>query len=40
MLQNFDLDSGLSVIILDFSGKEIVSFKVYNVTRKFNDYSG
>ena len=40
MFQNFDLVSGLSVIILEFSGKEIVSFKVYNVTRKFYEYSG
>ena len=40
MFQNFDLVSGLSVIILDFSVKGIVSFKVYNVTRKFDEYSG
>ena len=40
MFQNFNLDSGLSVNILDFSGKEIVSFKVYNVTRKIYEYSG
>ena len=39
MFQNFDLDSGLSVIILDFSDKKIVSFKVYTVTRKFYEYS-
>ena len=39
MFQNFDLISGLSVIILDFSDKKIVSFKVYNVTRKFYEYS-
>ena len=40
MFKNFYLVSGLSVIILDFSVKEIVSFKVYNVSRKFYDYSG
>ena len=40
MFQNLDLDSGLSVIVLDFSVKEIVSIKVYNVTRKFYEYSG
>ena len=39
MFQNFDLDSGLFVYILDFSVKKIVSFKVYNVTRKFDEYS-
>ena len=39
MFQNFDLDSGLSVFTLDFSVKKIVSFKVYNVTRKFDEYS-
>ena len=39
MIQNFDLDSGLSVYILDFSVKKIISFKVYNVTRKFDEYS-
>ena len=39
MFQNFDLVSGLSVLILDFSDKKIVSFKVYNVTRKFYEYS-
>ena len=39
MFQNFDLVSGLSVLILDFSDKKIVSFKVYNVTRKFDEYS-
>ena len=39
MFQNFDLVSGLSVIILDFSDKKIVSFKVYTVTRKFYEYS-
>ena len=39
MFQNFDLDSGLSVYILDFSDKKIVSFKIYNVTRKFYEYS-
>ena len=39
MFQNFDLVSGLSVLILDFSDKNIVSFKVYNVTRKFYEYS-
>ena len=35
MFQNFDLVSGLSVIILDFSDKKIVSFKVYTVTGYF-----
>ena len=39
MLQNFELVSGLSVLILDFSDKKIVSFKVYNATRKFYEYS-
>ena len=39
MFLNFDLDSGLSVFILDFSDKKIVSFKTYNVTRKFYEYS-
>ena len=39
MFQNFDLVSGLTVIILDFSDKQIVSFKVYTVTRKFYEYS-
>ena len=39
MFQNFDLDSGLSVYILDFSDKKIVSFKIYNVTRKSDEYS-
>ena len=39
LFQNFDLDSGLSVLILDFSDKKIVSFKIYNVTRKFYEYS-
>ena len=39
MFQNFDLVSGLSIIILDFSDKKIVSFKVYTVTRKFYEYS-
>ena len=39
MFQNVDLDSGLSVNILDFSDKKIVSFKIYNVTRKFYEYS-
>ena len=39
MFQNFDLDSGLSVYILDFSVKKIVSFKVCNVTRKVDEYS-
>ena len=40
MLQNFDLVSGLSVNILDLSDKKIVSFKVYNMARKFHEYSG
>ena len=39
MFQNFGLVSGLSVLILDFSNKKIVGFKVYNVTRKFYEYS-
>ena len=39
MFQNFDLVSEFSVLILDFSDKKIVSFKVYNVTRKFDEYS-
>ena len=39
MFQNFDLVSGLSVLILDFSDKKTISFKVYNVTRKFYEYS-
>ena len=39
MFQNFDLYSGLSVYILDFSDKKIISFRVDNVTRKFNEYS-
>ena len=39
LFQNFDLVSGLSVLILDFSDKKIVSFKIYNVTRKFYEYS-
>ena len=39
MFQNFDLVSGLSVIILEFSDKKIISFKVYTVTRKFYEYS-
>ena len=39
MFQNFDLVSGLSVIILDFSDRKIVTFKVYNVTGKFYEYS-
>ena len=39
MFQNFDLVFGLSVIILDFSDKKIVNFKVYTVTRKFYEYS-
>ena len=39
MFENFDLVSGLSVLILNFSDKKIVSFKVYNVTRKFDEYS-
>ena len=38
MFQNVDLDSGLSVFILEFSDKKIVSFKVYNVTRKIYEY--
>ena len=40
MFQNVDLDSGLSVIILDLTVKKIVSLKVYNVTRKIYEYSG
>ena len=39
MFQNFDLGSGLSVLILDFSDKKIINFKVYNVIRKFYEYS-
>ena len=39
MFQNFDLTSGLSVLILDFSDKKIVRIKVYNVTRIFDEYS-
>ena len=39
MFQTSDLESGWSVFILDFSDKKIVSFKIYNVTRKFYEYS-
>ena len=39
MFQNFGLVSGLSVLILDSSDEKIESFKVYNVTRKFYEYS-
>ena len=39
MFQNFELDSGLSVIILDFSDTWFVSFKIYNVSRNLYEYS-
>ena len=39
MFLNLNLDSGLSVIILDFSDMRFVSFKIYNVTRNLYEYS-